>query len=856
MSWKVVKFGGTSVSNRQNWNNIVEVVRQNIMTGDRLLIVCSAASQVSNRLERLIDAAILKDYENLLAEIQQVYNNLATELEVDFEAVLGDVFQELQKRVEGISLLGEASPRVHAQVMAFGELALTKLAAKFLQQQQVDVVWQDARTLLKAVNVSFEGDIKSYLQARCSTEPDIDVQKTLEELTEKAILTQGFIASNSKDQTVLLGRGGSDTSAAYFAAKLQANCCEIWTDVPGIYTANPQMIPEARFLQQLDYDEVQEIAAMGAKVLHPNCISPLKQYSIPLYVKYTQQPERGGTLVSNETVDAGAQIKSVLTKSDVILISIETVQMWHQAGFMARVFECFKKYNISVDLVSTSEANITVSLDQTLYIKNPDSLDALLDELNQFACAKTIGPCASISLVGRNVRSILGKLGHIFEVFESQQIHMLSLASNDLNVTFVVDESQATRLAQKLHILLIEQNANNRCFNKSWQEEFGQHIQQPIQWWQQRRGELLEKMEQHDAAFIYDKRVLKETVEGLLTCSAVDQFFYATKANHHAEILKIFYDEGIGFECVSLAEVNFVLDLFPEIDRSKVLFTPNFAPREEYSEALKLDIHVTIDNLYPIQQWPEVFNGKSVLIRVDLGHGDGHHRYVCTAGSESKFGIPFSEFDEVQRIVKENNINVIGLHSHSGSGILQPDTWSRTADSLLKLTQAFPQISLVNLGGGLGIVERPGQAALDLQTFNDSLLKIKKQFPKIKFWMEPGRYLVARSGVLLAKVTQIKNKGDVSFVGIATGMNSLIRPALYGSYHEIVNLTNDDQEKTNVANIVGPICESGDTLGYSRLLPDTQEGNVILIANTGAYGRVMSSEYNMRPPAIEIFLND
>ena len=854
MSWSVVKFGGTSVSNRKNWNNIAEIVRENITKGNRLLVVCSAASQVSNRLERLIDAAVLKDYEKLLSEIQQVYTNLAAELDVNFDAVLSDTFRELEKRVEGISLLGEASPRVHAQVMAFGELALTKLANTFLKQQNIDTVWQDARDLLHSVKSYLDDDVKSYLQARCDIEPDEVLQKKLDNLPEKVVLTQGFIASNSKGETVLLGRGGSDTSAAYFAAKLQAQCCEIWTDVPGVYTANPQMIPEARFLQQLDYDEVQEIAAMGAKVLHPNCVSPLKKYAIPLRVKYTQQPQREGTLVSHETVDSGAQIKSVLTKSDVILISIETVQMWHQSGFMASVFDCFKKYNVSVDLVSTSEANITVSLDNTLYIKNPDSLDALLAELNQFASAKTIGPCASISLVGRNVRSILGKLGHVFEVFESQQIHMLSLASNDLNVTFVVDEDQATRLAQKLHILLIEQNANNRSFNKSWQEEFGQHLQAEEQWWQQRRSELLAMMEDHDAAFVYDKKILAETVRGLLQCTAVDQFFYATKANHHAEILKIFYELGIGFECVSIAEVHFVLDIFPEIDHHRILFTPNFAPKEEYIEAFKLDIHVTVDNLYPLQHWVDVFKGQSVLLRVDLGHGDGHHRYVCTAGSESKFGIPFSEFDEIKSIVETNNINVVGLHSHSGSGILQPDTWSRTADALLKLMQAFPGIKIVNLGGGLGIVERPGQKALDLQAFNEALLAIKRQHPGITFWMEPGRYLVARAGVLLAKVTQIKNKGDVSFVGIATGMNSLIRPALYGAYHEIVNLSQHDQEKTNVANIVGPICESGDTLGYSRLLPDTSEGDVILIANTGAYGRVMSSEYNMRPPAIELFL--
>jgi bifunctional diaminopimelate decarboxylase / aspartate kinase len=175
--------------------------------------------------------------------------------------------------------------------------------------------------------------------------------------------------------------------------------------------------------------------------------------------------------------------------------------------------------------------------------------------------------------------------------------------------------------------------------------------------------------------------------------------------------------------------------------------------------------------------------------------------------------------------------------------------------ALAKLTEQFTDVSVLNIGGGLGVVERPGQQPLDLTQLNHSLQKAKSHHPDLQLWMEPGRYLVAEAGVLLAKVTQVKNKGELHFVGIETGMNSLIRPALYGSYHEIVNLTRLDEPKVMRANVVGPICETGDTLGYSRWLPVCREGDVMLIATVGAYGRTMSSCYNLRDPAIENFLD-
>ena len=181
----------------------------------------------------------------------------------------------------------------------------------------------------------------------------------------RVIITQGFIASNEAGDTVLLGRGGSDTSGSYFAAKLAAVRLEIWTDVPGMFSANPRAIPTARLLRALHYDEAQEIASNGAKVLHPRCVLPVRQYKIPLHVYATQAPGLEGTVISADVADSARQVKAIAIKKGITLVSMDSPGMWHQVGFLADAFQVFKEQGISVDLISTSETNVTVSLDPT-----------------------------------------------------------------------------------------------------------------------------------------------------------------------------------------------------------------------------------------------------------------------------------------------------------------------------------------------------------------------------------------------------------------------------------------------------------------------------------------------------------
>ncbi|KTC86437.1 bifunctional aspartate kinase/diaminopimelate decarboxylase [Legionella brunensis] len=853
MQQVVTKFGGTSVSSLKTWENIAAITKQHIANGVQPVLVCSALTQASNKLEKAIEAALINQHENIEADIRDSHLVLAKALQVSAELITAELSQ-LQQWLTGIALLKEASPRTRAQILSLGELMMTRLGHAFLRNQGINCLWFDVREALVSTPIP-GGDTVNFLAARCNSEANPELSRKLASNSSQAIITQGFFAADPQGNTVLLGRGGSDTSAALLAAILQAKTCEIWTDVPGIYTANPHLIPHARLLKQLNYDEAQEIASMGAKVLHPNCLPPVRRAGIPMVVKFTQMPEHSGTRISKESDDNAPPIKSIQVKHSIILISIDTINMWQQVGFLADVFAAFKLHGFSVDLLSSSESNVTLSLDSNAKLRDRRTLDALLADLNRFGRAKLIEPCSAVSLVGHHIRTVLPQLGPTLEVFDAQQVYLMSLASNDLNLTFVVNESQADKLCQKLHNLLIENNPQSFYYSKSWQEEFGNPGLKNTPWWEQERDKLLDLAATNSPCYVYHLPTQSRKTDELLAMKSIDQLYYAVKANSHPDILKNLCNKGVGFECVSIDELQHVLTLFPDIDKHRLLFTPNFAARTEYEFALSIGCYITIDNLYPLENWPEIFKYQTILLRIDPGCGAGHHKYVCTGGNESKFGIPQSDLPQVSQLIEKHQIKVIGLHAHSGSGILTPELWQQTALMLTALFSRFPDVKIINLGGGLGVVEKPGQQPLNLEALDESLLAVKSGHPQLSFWLEPGRFFVAESGVILAKVTQCKEKGKVRFIGIETGMNSLVRPALYGAYHEIVNLSRLNDEKTGFAHVVGPICESGDTLGYDRLFPKTHENDVILIASTGAYGRCMSSHYNLRAPAQEITLD-
>ncbi|MBT3223255.1 MAG: aspartate kinase, partial [Proteobacteria bacterium] len=560
MSWVVLKFGGTSVSSVQNWRTIARVIQRRLDEGVAPVVVCSAFSQVSNLLEQLLAAALRNDFDQLLEQIRDRHQEMAKTLDVDSE-LIADNLATLTRLVHGAALVGEVTPRLHAMVMAQGELMATTLGAAFLNKVGIATSWVDARQVLTAIDEPLTTSARSYLSATCSADADAQLQHHLQ--SRGVILTQGFIASNSLGETVLLGRGGSDTTAAYFAARLGASRCEIWTDVPGLYTANPLLIPTSRLLLHLDYDEAQEIASTGATVLHPRCIPPLRHSQIPLFVRCTQHADIEGTTISGTATDHNPLVKSVSSKSGITLISMNTDGMWQQVGFLSDVFAVFKARGFSIDLVSTSEMNVTVSLDPASNALNPKEVELLLQALAPYCTARAIGPCATVSLVGSRIRALLHQLGPALEVFEEQPIHLVSQAASDLNLTFVVDANQAQRLVRKLHSMLFSQTGEETWLGPTWQERFGlpEAPAQPTeQWWSKKRQTLLKITESEGSPlYVYDESSLDEAAGELANLNGVDRVFFAIKANSHADILRCFYQHHLGFECVSPQEMHHVL---------------------------------------------------------------------------------------------------------------------------------------------------------------------------------------------------------------------------------------------------------------------------------------------------------
>ncbi len=451
--WVVLKFGGTSVATAHNWRMIAGVIEKRRKQGKRVLVVHSAVTGISNLLEGIATTTARKDFSDTVKHIMSVHKKLADDMGVDADTLLAHEYLELQELAAGIGLLGEASPKAHARLMALGELMATRLGAAFLNRSGITTQWLDARDVLVSEPARHASEASHYISAQVPFDFDQNALNKIN-LCGDVALTQGFIARNQKGDTVILGRGGSDTSAAYFGGKIRAEVVEIWTDVPGMFTANPKTTPNARLLKALDFDEAQEIASTGAKVLHPRCIAPVKNGQIPMWVMCTHQPELPGTIISNDAPKR-AQVKAISVKKGITLISMETLGMWQQVGFLADVFACFKQCGLSIDLVSTSESNVTVTLDPSANTISDDVLAQLKRELGDWCRVDVRHQVAAVSVVGRHIREILPQLAPAFSLLAEHDVYLLTQAASDLNLSFVVDNAQADALADKLHSLAI-----------------------------------------------------------------------------------------------------------------------------------------------------------------------------------------------------------------------------------------------------------------------------------------------------------------------------------------------------------------------------------------------------------------
>ncbi|MET0226215.1 MAG: bifunctional aspartate kinase/diaminopimelate decarboxylase [Dokdonella sp.] len=855
-----MKFGGTSVSRRERWETIRRIAAAHRARGRHVLIVVSALSGITDQLKAITEARTDEARcRALQATIVERHTAMRVDLELHECARLAARLDDLDRLIAD-PRREQAAVAWQAEVFALGELMSSALGAQFLESgaDGLMTAWLDARDFLRAEALPNQTAWGRYLSATVPVAHDAGIAAALAAAGD-VFITQGFIARNADGETVLLGRGGSDTSAGYFGALLKAERVEIWTDVPGMFSANPRVVPDARLLSRLDYEEAQEIATTGAKVLHPRSLGPLRRAQVPLVIKDTHRPHLAGTEIRAAAADAAPCIKAISARKGVTLVSMETVGMWQQVGFLADVFDAFKRHGLSVDLIGSAETNVTVSLDPSENLLDSDVLSALAADLAKICRVKVIAPCAAITLVGRGMRSMLHKLSSVLAEFGALAVHLISQSSNNLNLTFVVDEALVDDLIPRLHALLIRADAlrveDGAVFGPSWRQLGEDFAAKPREsWWHGRRDELLHVANEASPRYVYSIDAVRAQARALCAFDAVDRWHYALKANPHPAILRALHEEGFAFECVSIAEVDAVRATLPSLPAQRILFTPNFAPRDEYARALANGVHVTLDALHPLLHWGELFRGHDLHLRVDLGVGRGHHDKVKTGGASSKFGLALDQVDEFRALARKHEARIVGLHAHLGSGILDAAHWRSVYAQLASLAEGFSRIESLDIGGGLGVPSRPDEVALDLPALSAALTEVKSAYPQFRLWLEPGRFLVADAGVLLARVTQVKRKGNVHYVGIDAGMNSLIRPALYDAWHEIVNLSRLHEAPEAMVQVVGPICESGDVLGTHRRLPACQEGDVILIAQAGAYGAVMASRYNLREPAAEIVL--
>ena len=359
--------------------------------------------------------------------------------------------------------------------------------------------------------------------------------------------------------------------------------------------------------------------------------------------------------------------------------------------------------------------------------------------------------------------------------------------------------------------------------------------------------------------YVYDASVIRQrlrTLREAVTYPLTD-LHYACKANSNLSILRLLRDEGACIDAVSPGEI--FLALKAGFTADQILFTGNSVTNDEMRFLLDRDILINIDSLSQLERYGRLAPGTQVSLRINPDVGSGHHDHCITAGPESKFGIVLEHLVETQSLIDRYGLTVVGLHMHVGSGILDPAPFLQAVEALLGAVPYFEHLTSVNFGGGLGIVNHPDETELDIQAFGAQLSDRFRAFcdgygARLRFKLEPGRYIVGESGTLLTRCSTIKTTRERTFAGTDSGFNHLIRHSLYESYHEVANATNMNDEAVTY-DVSGNICESADFFARERRISRIREGDILAVRNAGAYGFCMSSNYNTRPRPAEVLVD-
>jgi diaminopimelate decarboxylase/aspartate kinase len=462
--WLVLKFGGTSVAGRAQWETIASLADARRRDGFRVLLVCSAIAGVTNQLSAL---AANPDSESGLSGLLTVHKNLSDKLEVDQHAWLPEAELHLSHCIDRLSK--NPGPAAQASLMAMGEWLSTRIGVQFLQKK-LDAGWVDAREGLLASEEMNVSSNRRWLSAACDAGQDATLEEQWSGLAP-ILITQGFIARSSNGETVLLGRGGSDTSAALLAGRLNAERLEIWTDVPGLFSADPRLLPQARLLAEVDYAEAQEMAASGARVVHPRCIRAAAATNTPVMIGDVNRPNMKGTRIGGRIFE-GSGVKTITCQVDMAVMLLQNLDTRHHVGFLAGVFEIFRNHGISVDLVATSETTTTVAFSRRINHLGPEELDRLTSDLEGRCKVDVFPDCVCVNLVGRGVRTALAHLGPSLRIFEDRPLLMLSQSANDLCLSILVNTGDHELLLRKAHEALIPVGESGRedVFGDSWEK--------------------------------------------------------------------------------------------------------------------------------------------------------------------------------------------------------------------------------------------------------------------------------------------------------------------------------------------------------------------------------------------------
>lgn len=364
--------------------------------------------------------------------------------------------------------------------------------------------------------------------------------------------------------------------------------------------------------------------------------------------------------------------------------------------------------------------------------------------------------------------------------------------------------------------------------------------------------------------YIYNESVLRSRCKELSSLLSYPAFKvnYSAKANTNLSLLEIIHSEGLTVDAMSAGEL--FVELKAGFKPQEILFVCNNVSDDELMFAIDNDVLVSVDSLSQLRRLGHLNRGGKVAVRINPGIGAGHHEKVITGGKKTKFGVDTHYTNELKSILREFNLQLTGLNQHIGSLFMTPESYIDAASFLLSYAMNFPELQFVDFGGGFGIPYHKGdnEKSLDLKQLGLNLQNVVDDFIRktgrcITVKIEPGRFTVAECGVLLGKVHAIKQNGESLYAGTDIGFNVLIRPALYDSYHDI-EIYRDSPAKDSVMqeiNIVGNICETGDVLAKNRMLPQFFENDIIGIMDAGAYGMVMSSNYNCRLKPAEVLIN-